>query len=520
MDPYHSVMRDLMVRGQSTAASAAKGRSRWGRAVRWCAASATILLGACSAAPQPLVPLPPGVGGVVNTSAPDVVGPLQLRGRQLVDATGRVVIIHGVNSVRKSEPYISPLTNGWLGPDDLASFERDGFTGVRLGVWAAKLMPSPGVIDTDYLDQVAEVVDTLAQHHLWVLLDFHQDVFSGMPSWATLPQAAALSDEAPEFLKPIGWSASYFSPRSLRQWRDWWSNAPLANGRGVVDTFGDGIEAVAARFADATNLIGLELLNEPFPDDTHLAACLGGDCPALGKLMSKRFTELTNRVRQVAPSMPVWWEPVTLSVLSPLPNLDISGVDAGPNGQQVGLSFHTYCLGTDGGEPTAPSAVEVGLCNPAYGKAFEHARGFSKKWDVPAMMTEFGASASPLNVTEPARLADADLTSWLHWHYPFGGTTDPPGVVRSQLVRTYAQATAGNPVEQRFDPASGRFLFRYQPDFTVTAPTSIVVPAPQYPNGYVATVAGGHVTSSANAGHLTVVADTGAAEVTVEVTRA
>lgn len=452
-------------------------------------------------------------------SEPDIAGPLRMRGGHLIDATGRVVIIHGVNSVRKIPPFPSPLVNAWLGPADLASFDRDGFSGVRLGVRPAELMPEPGVIDTGYLDRLEAVVDTLAANKMWVLLDFHQDVFTGMPDWATLPGAAALSDEPPAFLKPIGWTASYFSPRSLRQWSDWWANAPLANGRGVVDAFGDGIAAVAERFADATNLIGIELLNEPFPSEEQLLPCLTGSCPALDALISARFSELTNRVRAVAPTMPVWWEPATLSVLSPKPNLDTSAVIAGPNGRQVGLSFHTYCLGTDSGEPTEPSPIELALCNPAYQRAMDHANQQAARWGAPAMMTEFGASASPLNVTEPAKLADQHLMSWLHWHHPFGATIEPPEVVTSQLVRTYAQATAGTPLEQRFDPSSGRFTFRYEPDPTVTAPTSIVVPAPQYPDGYSATVVGGEVTSAPNAGHLTVVADEGATEVRVEITR-
>jgi len=167
-----------------------------------------------------------------------------------------------------------------------------------------------------------------------------------------------------------------------------------------------------------------------------------------------------------------------------------------------------------------PSPVELMLCNPAYQRSFDHAQGLATRWDAPAMMTEFGASASPLNVTEPARLADRYLMSWLHWHHPFGPSLEPPDVVASQLVRTYAQATAGQPLAQSFDPASGRFSFRFRPDPTIEAPTSIVGPGPQYPDGYVATVVGGEVTSAPNAGHLTVVADPGSTEVSVAVTRA
>jgi endoglycosylceramidase len=480
-----------------------------------------VALSACSLPSEPLVHLPDGSTSLVSVPTPDVVGPLQLRGTQLVDSLGRVVLIHGVNSVDKSAPFVSPLTDGWLGPDDFNILAGAGFNGVRLGVWSASLEPSPGVIDTAYLDQVEATVDALQAHHMWVLLDFHQDVFSGLPGWATLPDAASLSTTPPSLLSFIGWSAQYFSAQSGQQWTDWWNNAKLSTGQGVVDAFGDGIAAVADRFKDNPNVIGVELLNEPFPEASQVDACAGGSCPTQDALLSARFTELTNRVRAVAPTLPVWWEPITIGPLSPTENLSLAGVNPGPDGDQVGLSFHTYCLETDGGKPVEPPPAEVALCQPVYEKAFSNAAHITKAWNAPSMLTEFGASSSPLNVTAPTKLADQNLTSWLHWHYPFGSAGgQPPDVVESQLERVYAEATAGTPVSQSFDPATGNFTFVYTPDHTITAPTSIVVPPRQYTAGYTATVVGGTITSLTNSGSLTVVADPGATTVTVKVARA
>jgi endoglycosylceramidase len=295
----------------------------------------------------------------------------------------------------------------------------------------------------------------------------------------------------------------------------------LPAGGGVVDAFGDGIAAVAARLADRPEVMGIELLNEPFPSGSQLGSCLAGWCPALDALVSERWTALTNRVRAVAPSLPVWWEPVTLSFFTPLQHLVDDGVTAGPDGRQVGLSFHTYCLGTDGGAPTEPSAGELAFCRPVFAAAFDRAEQQISAWDAPGMLTEFGASASPLNVTTPATLADDHLMSWFHWHYPSGATASGLGteVVETQLVRTYAQATAGTPLSQRFDPATGAFTFRYRPDRSITAPTSISVPGRAYPDGYVAEVRGGTVTSSPDAGRVTVEPDATSDEVSVHVTR-
>ena len=474
---------------------------RW-RLVGIAAVLSAVALGCTSPG---VVRFPPGRGSVVGTAAPDVVGPLAMRGRDLVDATGRVVLIHGVNSVAKSEPFISPLTDGSLGPADLASMRADGINGVRLGVWAAELMPAPGVIDTAYLDAVQVDVNALTAAGMWVLLDFHQDVFWGMPTWATTAAAAAKPDVVSPLFSWVGWAASYTTDRSVQQWEDWWANTEITPGHGVQDLFAEGVAAVAGRFAASTNLVGIDLLNEPYAG-SRFGDCISAGCPDRYREVAAMFSRLTAASQAAAPNVPVWWEPLTLGPSFP------TVTAPGPG---VGLSFHSYCLDTDGGQPVAPSPAAVALCDGLFGSTFDGADALSRRWDTPAMLTEFGASQSPLNATGAAREADAHLMSWFHWH----GALNYPEVVRTQLVRTYAQATAGEPNLQRFEPATGAFELRYTPDHGVTAPTSIVVPAVQYPDGYDVAVSGGSVTSAANAGRLTVAADPGATEVVVHVTR-
>ena len=474
------------------------------------------VMAGCTTVPEPVVHLPAAGTPVVTTVAADTVGPLRQRGAELIDAAGRSVLIHGINSVEKSTPFISTLDDGQLGPADFASFERDGINGVRLGVWPAALMPEPGVVDQDYLDLVARDVDALTAHHLWVLLDLHQDVFTGMPTWATLPDAAALSDTPPDILTSlIGWSAAYVSPRSLRQWDDWLTNAEVSPGVGVVDAYADGLAQLAARFADSDNVIGIELMNEPFPG-TPVLDCVSGNCPAVDAQLSAQSVRMTNRIRQVAPDMGVWWEPFTLSTLLGHPTMSATGVTPAPDGPQVGVSFHAYCFETDAGTPVEPPVHEVALCNQLFGNDFDNAARLTDAFGGAQMLTEFGASQNPLNATLGARFADQRLLSWFHWGQR---PDDAPDVVGSQLIRTSAQATAGHVQSQSFDPATGAFTLVYQPDHTIGAPTSIVVPARQYPDGYAVQVIGGAVTSAANSGRLTVVADANAGSVTVTISR-
>ncbi len=157
---------------------------------------------------------------MVVPSAGEVNGPLRIDGAKLVDVDGRTVVLRGTNLVVKSEPYLAPTlsestTATWpqvFDGDDFDALAVNGFNAVRLGVWYSKLAPAVGTIDEDYLARVEEAVRVFEDHGIYVLLDFHQDVFHGMPEWATTAEAAVLDDAAPAFLASIGWAAQYIEP--------------------------------------------------------------------------------------------------------------------------------------------------------------------------------------------------------------------------------------------------------------------------------------------------------------------
>jgi endoglycosylceramidase len=472
------------------------------------AVAVAVVLGAvaaaCTAAPVP-VEFPDGEGDVVSVDAPATAAPIEFRGSDLIDAEGRVVQIHGINMVRKSAPFhVSPDETGFA--ENLERVRRSGFNGVRLGVWMAELMPEPGVVDTEYLAEVERGVDALADEGLWVLLDFHQDVFTGMPDWATTPETAAMSPTLTD--GEVFWALAYFAPRSMQQWEDLYDRVPVADDRSAVDLMGDAVAAVAERFQDEPNVIGIDLMNEPWPGERFFD-CLVGGCGARYAQLQSIFEEYTSKVRAAAPGMEVWWAPYNFG--APFQN------SPAPSGPDVALTYHSYCLYTDGGEPVQPGDVENTLCRGIYETQTDEALRLGRTWDTPVLLGEFGASASPLNTTRLTELADEHQMSWMYWDDNYYRAA--PEVVRTDLVRTYPQATAGDIVQQRFEPATGAFELRYVPDPSVGAPTAIVAPSEVYPDGYTVTVTGGSVTSAPNAGRLTVAAEPGATEVTVLVTR-
>ena len=81
---------------------------------------------------------------------------------------------------------------------------------------------------------------------------------NGAPAWACL-------DAAISFERVKGaWYMSYASPAVMRAFDAFWSNEAGPGGVGIQDRFIATWQHVARRFRDDTNVIGYDLLNEPY----------------------------------------------------------------------------------------------------------------------------------------------------------------------------------------------------------------------------------------------------------------
>src|SRR5579875_1608466 len=183
-------------------------------------------------------------------------------GRWITDSEGRVVILHGLNQVYKVPPY-EPSANGF-GDDDAAFLAANGFDAVRVGVIWAAVEPQPGVYDDAYLASIAQTVQTLANHGIVSLLDFHQDLYNekfqgeGAPAWAV--EDGGLKNPA------LGFPGNYLgNPAEWRTWDNFWKNAPAPDGVGLQDHYARAWAHVAAYFAGDKAVAGYDVLNEPWP---------------------------------------------------------------------------------------------------------------------------------------------------------------------------------------------------------------------------------------------------------------
>lgn len=437
------------------------------------------------------------------------VPPLSSAGRWFTDALGRTVILHGFNQVSKSAPY-HPSAFGF-GDDDAAFLASEGFTAVRLGVVFQGLMPTPGVVETSYVDAIQSTVDALAAHRIFVLLDFHQDGFAPMFNGNGLPNWMAITDGLPN--PPDAVFPLYYiqNPAMQRAFEHFWANDPGPGGVPLQEAYRQGVAAIVARFADDPWVIGYDLMNEPWPGAEYQPCLAPAGCPALEQERLVPFHDRVGApVRELAPRQLVFSEPFVLFNFG-LSQTTMPGTDDG-----AALSFHAYA----GGVPNELAVLANGVA-----AATRDGR--------PVLVTEFGATIDAPTLTRLTTQMDGQMLPWLDWAYNesiIARRFDPAGAdnLRSTeafaaLVRPYPKAVAGTPTRIAFDAATRVFEMAYDataPDGTLPRrglPTVISLPKRQYPTGYKVKVKGAKVSSRPCAELLTLVRRPTSAAVTVTV---
>jgi endoglycosylceramidase len=509
------------------------------------------------------------LGATAAQASPTV--PLSHQGRWITDATGRVVILHGVNMVYKVPPYY-PAASGF-GDDDAAFLERNGFNTVRLGLIYAGVEPNPGAYDDGYLDQIAATEATLAQHGIFSQLDFHQDMYNerfqgeGWPDWA-------VQDDGLPATPQSGFPANYVLMPALNHAFDhFWANDPGPGGIGLQDRYAAAFRHVAERFRDRQHTVGYDLMNEPWPGTPYASCFSPAGCPLFDTgTLAPFYQRVTTQIRQVEGQKLVWEEPNSIFNFG----ADSSLVDTDPGG----FSFHVYCMP---GSIGVPEFNTLG-CDQLDQIVFENADKQSRETGQALMVTEFGATDDLATIGRDVRYAEQRMVSWQYWHYCecLDPTTAGSGVQAivvdpSQpptgsnvkqakldlLSEPYPQVVAGTPERFSFDEGSNRFQLAYsttapnganltgiaqpqvsgkgggkhkrkhhrhkrkrrrggggqsQPTVTAGSPqTEIFLGAPRYPNVYDVAIAGGGIASAPGAPVLRVAACPGVKEVTLSV---
>ena len=433
----------------------------------------TLLVGATAWAGPASTPSHRPPRSVVNRGP---VAPLGESGRWLVDAEGRVVTLHGVNEVEKPAPYY-PAAGGF-GEDDAQFLADNGFTTVRLGVVVAGLMPAPGVVDQAYIENLAQTVDVLVRHKVFVLLDFHQDGYGPKYNGNGFPDWMGIDDGLPN--PPAVFPLYYVqNPAMQRAFESFWQNRPAVDGRGLQDHFVDGLVAVVRRFRRQPYVLGYELMNEPWPGADWQPCLVPPDgCPAAERdLLGPFHRKATAAVRALTRTQPVYVEPFVLF------NFGQAGTSLpGARSHDV-LSFHSYALDAAGEQAVVDNALAAAVRDRQ-----------------PLVATEFGASTDVPMLQRLTGQLDGGIVSWMFWSYD--DLVGDPSHALEGLVRPYPLAVTGTPTSTAFDPVSRAYDLVYStrgPDgrrYRGGLDTVVSVPELPYPDGYTVTVSGARVTSS------------------------
>lgn len=486
------------------------------------------------------------VGALVPSLA--LSGPpsaLHQAGRWLVDEEGRAVILHGVNQVNKLPPYL-PSAIGF-GADDAAAIAAEGFNTVRTGLAHKGLVPAPGVYDGPHLDDFEATVDLLTAQGLYVMIDFHQDMYNeryqgnGMADWMTVDSSPTDPTFIPSCNK--GFPGNIFSCGFLWEAFDRFlginGKSPEIGPRALTfqEEFADAWRQVATRFAGDPLVFGYDILNEPYPGTATLPCMTPAGCPAPVDAQLTVFSNLVaDAVREVDPDTIVFYEPYATNFNAGF-KTNHGEVDAG----QVGFSFHLYACLTTPGPATSPASLSE-ACRPAEQQVFNNAEAQGAEFaDVP-LLTEFGATDDLPSLHRLADLADAAMMGWQYWAWwnrdpccerPYENIIDDPANPATPahlnqpkldaLARPYPRAVAGTPLGWAWERTARRFTFSY-----ATAPvdgplapgtiTEVWVPSRHFPEGYdIVGLEGATVTSAPDAERLELVALPGATTVSLAV---
>jgi endoglycosylceramidase len=290
-------------------------------------------------------------------------------------------------------------------------------------------------------------------------------------------------------------------------------------------------EAVANYFKGDPDVVGYELMNEPWPGSPWVSTVFGS--PAFDtQELTPFYNQVDSAIRAVDPSTPVYFEPNTLF------NEGIPTHLGTVNDQNTVFAFHNYCGGSQ----------PVALCPQLDDMFMDNAAAYAGSHDIPAFITEFGSANGNQAITDTLNAADQHQYGWLEWSYngiPAITGTSPEAALLSNpeqppvvgenvdaahlatLAEPYPQAIAGTPSSWSFDSDTGTFQLSYSTEkvdgtdsFAAGSQTIISTPKIEYPDGYQVTVTGGHVASDPNAPELVIASNAGASTVTVTVSPA
>jgi len=437
---------------------------------------------------------------------------------QFIDSFGRQRFFRGMNVVFKGPPYYPPTDQ--YNPLDSFSIEDVKLLSdlnvniIRLGVEWAGFEPVRDVYDEVYIQKIKDIVEMCDAHGIYVILDMHQDLLSprfcgeGVPDWfhENLPPTNFPSPLLPPFSDSD--KNGYPSREDCNKtfWFNYYSSQAVGesfqhlydNTDGLALSFARFWKRVALEFKNNKNIVGYELMNEPFNGDTFKNPEFKNAQTADLKNLEPFYNLIHSEIRSVDESTLVFFD---LAIGDS--RRYTSGFLQAPGGKKYAsrsvISYHHYTA-----IPAENSNFEYSL------SSIEAQLVDARRLKVGMMLTEFEFGVEDAdNIEHKLRACDEFAQSWIGWQYkPFYSITNNQkgesmidsvtGEIRASYVslwaRTYAHAVAGDLISQKFDMATSRFEIVFYAFVGSDVPTEIrMIKRIAYPRGYMIHVLQGDV---------------------------
>jgi len=436
----------------------------------------------------------------------------------LVDEAGRVRIFRGFNDIQKAKGH-GPFDGTNYVPvylereSNIEMLEAMGFNGFRIPMmWAAVQPTSDLVPDESYLARMMNVTQSLERHHMYGLLDMHKDVvgmpanvseYDGYPRWLvdrTVPKHPHPWPFTQEQLDEKGWGFGYFTEQDAQVLQETYDNT-----HGGMDAMEEFWRTVANYYKDQLNVLGYELINEPwagneFANPLYMLPGYAGE-----HNLMPTYKKLAKAIREVDSDTLLFFEPVTWGMFLSGDGLEIagSGFNELPDEKSV-FTWHYYCmfersLNQDDRYPLKQKTECDSLLGP---QVFNAVAKDKKKLKTASFMSEWGGEKPNATLHKSTAVkelefvmdkSDQSFESWTF--YDLNSIVDHQGnllpTAMYTFARPFAQAIAGTPLVMTFHSTTNKFTFTYEADPAIEAPTEIAVPAVRYPDGFEVQVSDG-----------------------------
>jgi endoglycosylceramidase len=374
-------------------------------------------------------------------------------GTQFKDEQGRVVILRGMNvsGDAKVPPFYSVTAAQQLDP-----LPGWGVNTLRLLFTWEAFEPSPCQYDESYLQYYQQVVQWAAQRNLYVVVDFHQDAFSrfsvsgcgeGFPAWAVHSSIALRQPRNDASCESWG-TKMLFDWSHHRSWHHFHRDSEGARSRYLAM-----VERVAQRMAQHDNVIGYDVINEPWGKNSELLSL---------------YNDAGTAIRRQDPSALLFVPPhAFLSsglVRNTMDKPSFTNFAYAPHYYDPIMITAKWWLGNS----------SAGPLNVMWQQA--------QDWHVPLFLGEFGAPASTVGgkayIEQLYDWLDGAFASSAHWNYTPNwnadskdgwnhedlSITDDTGQLRDNFtVRPYPIATAGAPAVFEINDEGLQYSWYNQP---------------------------------------------------------